>query len=67
MKKYFWRETESGLPPLETNTRIVEHYSSLYKALDDMLGLCEDDDPDHPLSCRADQVIEGKEDDSQRD
>nr|WP_321399111.1 hypothetical protein [uncultured Desulfobacter sp.] len=67
MKKYFWTEAEFELPPPETNVCIAEHYSSLYKALDDMLGLCEDDDSDHPLSCRTGPIMEGKEDDSKRD
>lgn len=67
MKKYFWRDTESELSPLETNAGIVMHYSSIYKALDDMLGLCEGDDPDHPLSSRSVGVMGDPENDSQRD
>jgi hypothetical protein len=50
VKNFFWEEADSESPPLETNGGITEHCSSMYKALDEVLGLSDGDDPDHPLS-----------------
>lgn len=67
MKKYFWREAESERSSLETKVGSVEHFSSMYMALDDMLGLCEGDDPDHPLFSSSVGVMDDPENDSQKD
>lgn len=42
MKKYFWEKTEPESSALETITGNAGHKSSMHKALDDLLGLCED-------------------------
>ena len=55
MEKYFWGEAESGSSSFETNAEVNAQYVSLYKALDEMFGLNEDDDPDHPLSPKSDK------------
>ncbi|WP_321416721.1 hypothetical protein [uncultured Desulfobacter sp.] len=55
MKKYFWGKAESGSSSFETNAEVNAQYVSLYKALDEMFGLNEDDDPDHPLSPKSDK------------
>ncbi|WP_320039882.1 hypothetical protein [uncultured Desulfobacter sp.] len=50
MEKYFGREAESESVSFKTKVDINVQYASLYKALDEMFGLNDDDDPDHPLS-----------------
>jgi hypothetical protein len=49
-ENFFWEEADSESSQFETNGGATERCSSMYKALDEVLGLSDGDDPEHPLS-----------------